>query len=73
MTDFTLTNALTTIRRPSLRHLRLPKFAIGLAVTALSGAVMRAFEMAFVAPYSAMRGELPMAPDADLEGRDPNW
>jgi hypothetical protein len=34
---------------------------------------MQAFEMAYVAPYRATQSKPPMAIDADLEGRNPNW
>ena len=72
MTDIIITTPIA-IRRPSLLRMELPKVGIGTAVTMMSEAIMQAFEMAYVAPYRATQSKPPMAIDADLEGRDPNW
>ena len=72
MTDIISTTPIS-IRRPSLLRLELPKLGIGTAVTMISKAIMQAFEMAYVAPYRTTQSKPPMAFDADLEGRDPNW
>ena len=68
-----ITTTPTAIRRPSMLRLELPRLGIGTAVTAISKAIMQAFEMTYVAPYRATQSKPPMAIDADLEGRDPNW
>ena len=71
-----MTDIITTtpaIRRPSLLRLQLPTLAIGRAISEISSAIVQAFEMAYVAPFSAMQTKHPIALDADLEGRDPNW
>ena len=72
MTDIIITTPIA-IRRPSLLRLELPRLGIGTAVTAISTAIMQAFERTYVAPYRATQSKPPMAIDADLEGRDPNW
>jgi hypothetical protein len=72
MTDITNTTPIS-LRRLSLPRLELPKLGIGTAVSVMSEAVMRAFEMAYVAPFSAMQRKPSIVFDEDLEGRDPNW
>ena len=72
MTDIIIATPIT-IRRPSLLRLQLPKLATGRAISEISGAIAQAFEMAYVAPFSAMQPKQPIALDADLEGRNPNW
>jgi hypothetical protein len=72
MTDIFTTTPIF-IRRPSLLRLELPKLGIGTATAATSKAIMQAFEMAYVAPFSTTQRKPPIAFDADLEGRDPNW
>ena len=61
------------IRRPSLLRLQLPKLAIGRPISEISHTIMQIFEMAYVAPFRTTQSKAPMAFDADLEGRDPNW
>jgi hypothetical protein len=71
-----MTDIITTpiaIRRPSLLRLQLPKLAIGRPISQISPTIVQAFEMAYVAPFRATQDRPPMAFDADLEGRDPNW
>ena len=72
MTDIIITTPVA-IRRPGLLRLKLPRLGSGTAVTVISNAIMQAFEMAYVAPYRATQSKPPMAIDADLDGRDPNW
>ena len=73
MTDITSTTPIT-LRRPRLLRLEIPKLEIGKKAEAVSKAVMQAFEMAYVAPFSIPQRKVPVAvDDADLEGRDPNW
>jgi hypothetical protein len=72
MTDFIITTPIA-IRRPSLLRLQLPKLAIGRSISEISCTIMQAFEMAYVAPFRTTKSKAPMAFDADLEGRDPNW
>jgi len=58
----------------AIRRLRLPGFpgsAIGASLSALFGSIGDALKMAYVNPYVSRRQ--PLAPDDDLEGRDPNW
>ena len=72
MTDI-FTTAPITIRHPSLLRLQLPKLAIGRAISEISNAIMQTFEMAYVAPFRTTQTKAPIAFDAELEGRDPNW
>jgi hypothetical protein len=73
MTDIT-TTAPISIRHQSLQFPKFPKLEIGRKVEAISKAVMQAFEMAYLAPFSTPQRKPPVAvDDADLEGRDPNW
>ena len=72
MTDISTTTP-NAIGRPSLRHMQLPKLALGRAISEISNAIMQTFEMAYVAPFRTTQSKAPMAFDADLEGRDPNW
>lgn len=72
MTDITNTHPIA-FHPLSLRRLALPKLGIGTAVSAMPEAVMRAFEMAYVAPFSAKERKPFIVFDEDLEGRDPNW
>lgn len=57
----------------SLPRLKFPKFAIGTALANTSEAIREAFEMAYVAPFSAMQRGPSIVRDEDIEGRDPNW
>ena len=68
-----MTDIIISIRRPSLLRLQLPKLQIGRAISEISSAIMQAFEMAYVSPFSTMQPKHPIVLDADLEGRDPNW
>ena len=61
------------VRRPSPPRLRLPKLGLCLAISEISSAIVQAFEMAYVAPFSAIEPKHRIVLDADLEGRDPNW
>ena len=71
-----MTNIITApiaIRRPSLPRLELPKLGIGHAISEISSTIMQAFEMAYVAPFSAMQRKSSIVFDEDLQGRDPKW
>ena len=72
MTDIISSTPIAIRSLGSLR-LQLPKLGVGRAVEAVSRAIMQAFEMVYVAPYTVMQGKLLAAVDANLEGRDPNW
>lgn len=72
MTDIT-TTAPISIGHPSPEHLEFPRLGIGRAAEAISKAIMLAFEMAYVAPFSTPQSKLQAAVKDDLEGRDPNW
>ena len=72
MTDIATTTPIS-LHRPSLPRLQLPKLDIGRAISEISGAIVQAFEMAYVAPFSSMQPKHPIPLDADLEGRDPDW
>ena len=72
MTDIIIITPIA-IRRPGLPRLQLPKLAIGRAISEISNAIVQAFEMAYVAPFSAMQRNPSIVFDEDLEGRDPKW
>ena len=73
MTDIANTTP-TTLRHPCLQLPEFPKLEIDRKAEAISKAIMQAFEMAYVAPFSTSQRKPPFAvDDADLEGRDPNW
>jgi hypothetical protein len=73
MTDIIITTPIS-LRRPHLLRVEFPKLEIGSKVEAISKAIMQAFEMAYVVPFSTPQSKLAVAvDDADLEGRDPNW
>lgn len=67
------TTAPITIRRLDLRRLNFPRLKIGASLHAIAGLLGDAFNMAYVAPYTDVRRRSQIAPDDDLEGRDPNW
>ncbi|MBI2718130.1 MAG: hypothetical protein HY245_11845 [Rhizobiales bacterium] len=62
-----------TIRSLNLPRLSFPRLGIGASLAAISGLVGDALNMAYVDPYNSRRRPLQIAPDDDLEGRDPNW
>jgi hypothetical protein len=72
MTDIIITRPIS-LRSPSLPRLVFPKLGIGRVISKISTSIVQAFEMAYVAPFSAMQRKPAMAFDDDLEGRDPNW
>ena len=72
MTDIIITTPIS-LRRPSLPRLELPKLGIGRVISEISNSILQAFEMAYVAPFSAMQRKPSIVFDEDLEGRDPNW
>ena len=72
MTDITAT---APIKFPAVRAVRLraPLFAIGRGIGTLLQAYYRALELAYVAPWAEPAKRKAQAPEADLQGRDPNW
>lgn len=67
-----------TIPLAANRHLKLPrlcapKLAIGASLTAMSALIGEVFKLAYVAPYTSHDRQPRVAPDDDLEGRDPSW
>ena len=72
MTDIITTHS-TTIYQPSPLRLQFPNFGIGQACESLCLAIMDAFAMVYVTPFSAMRHQPPNVLDEDIEGRDPSW
>ena len=72
MTDIS-TTAATTIRSLSRLRPSFPRFEIGASLAAISSVVGDALKMAYVGPYASRRRQPEVAPDDDLEGRDPTW
>ena len=72
MTDITAT---APIKFPTLRAVRLLALplAIGRGIGSLLQAYSEAIELAYVAPWVGPAKRKRPAPEADLEGRDPNW
>ncbi len=72
MTDISPT---AQIKFPAVRAVRLraPLLAIGRGIGTLLQAYGRALELAYVAPWAGPAKRKGPAPDADLQGRDPNW
>ena len=63
------TTAPITIRRFKLPRPSFPRLEIGASLDAMFSLVGDALNMAYVAP----RRQPQVAPDDDLEGRDPSW
>lgn len=61
------------IRRLNLPLLSFPRPAIGTTLNAIFAVMGDAFKMAYLAPYTGPRRQPQVAPDDDLEGRDPSW
>ena len=72
MTDITPT---APIKFPALRALRLraPLLGIGSGIGTLLQAYSEAIELAHMAPWAGPATRKGPAPEADLQGRDPNW
>ena len=72
MTDITQT---APIKFPALHAVRLyaPFLAIGRGIGTLLHAYSEAIELAYVAPWAGPAKRKGPAPEADLQGRDPNW
>ncbi|RVD55886.1 hypothetical protein EN828_22735 [Mesorhizobium sp. M2D.F.Ca.ET.185.01.1.1] len=68
-----LTTATTRSRRLKLPRLSFPRLAIGASLKAISGLACDALKMAYVDPYAGLGRQPQVAPDDDLEGRDPTW
>jgi hypothetical protein len=58
---------------PRTSGLSLPEVRIGARLFAMSTALGRAFEMAYVAPFQTIKRREPPVSDDELQGRDPNW
>lgn len=61
-----------SIRRLTLPWLGSPWLAIGASLNAMPLLIGNALRMAYVDPYTSLRGQSEIVDD-DLEGRDPNW
>ena len=72
MTDIATTIP-NSLHRPSPLRLQLPKLGVGRAISEISNSIVQAFEMAYVAPFTAMQRRPSIDFDEDLEGRDPYW
>jgi len=72
MTDMS-TTAPITIRRFKLPRPSFTRLEIGASLDAMFSLVGDALNMAYVAPYTGPRRQPQVAPDDDLEGRDPSW
>ena len=72
MTDITAT---APIKFPAVRAVRLRALllAIGRGIGTFLQAYCRALELAYVAPWAGTVKPKGPAPEADLQGRDPNW
>ena len=64
-----------SLRRSSLPRLGLRRIGVGAALGAIAGLLGKAFNLAYVAPYTSLQWKQPVLPDDldDLDGRDPNW
>lgn len=72
MTDISTTAAIAVRRLIRLRP-SFPRLEIGASLAAIFGSVGDALKMAYVAPYTSLCRQPEVAPDDDLEGRDPTW
>ena len=72
MTDIT---PAAPIKLAALRAVRLraPLLVIGRRIGALLQAYSGAIELAYMAPWAGPAKRKGPAPEADLQGRDPNW
>lgn len=62
-----------SLRRIKLPRLNFPGLASGASLTAIAILLGDALDMAYTDPYASRRDRPPVAPDVDLEGRDPSW
>ena len=72
MTDISAA-APTVLSRFDLRRPNIPTLRIGASLAAISLLLGGAFKMSYVAPYTSHSRRTQIAPDDDLEGRDPSW
>ncbi len=72
MTDMITTHPIT-IHQPSPVRLQFPNLGIGQACESMCLAIMQAFTMAYVPPFSAMQRKPSVVFDEDIEGRDHDW
>ena len=68
-----LTTAPITARRLKLPRLTFPRPAIGASLNDMFGLMVDAFKLAYMDPYASLGRRSQVAPDNDLEGRDPSW
>ncbi|MBM2711629.1 hypothetical protein JQK88_10250 [Mesorhizobium caraganae] len=72
MTDIPTTTTIILRRFIRLRP-SFPRLEIGALLAAIFSLVGDALRMAYVAPYASLRRQPEVAPDDDLDGRDPTW
>lgn len=72
MVDISIT-APVAARQSNLQRPGIPTLRIGASLAAISGLLGNAFAMAYVDPYTSPRRQPQVAPDDDLQGRDPSW
>ena len=72
MTDIAPTAPIKFLAVRTVR-LRAPLLAIGRGIDTVLEAYGRALELAYVAPWAGPAARTGPAPEADLQGRDPNW
>jgi hypothetical protein len=61
------------IHRSNLQRPNIPSLRIRASFAAISIVLGNALNMAYVDPYTSHRRRPQVAPDDDLEGRDPTW
>lgn len=72
MTDISSTTPIA-IRRLNLPRPCFPRLKIGASLAAIPGLMSDALNMAYIKPYTSLRRHPQVAPDDNLEARDPNW
>ncbi|AZO33238.1 hypothetical protein EOA27_26070 [Mesorhizobium sp. M2A.F.Ca.ET.037.01.1.1] len=68
-----LTTAPITGRPLKLPRRSFARLAIGASLNGISRLVGDALKMAYVDPYASLARQPQVAPDDELEGRDPSW
>jgi len=72
MTEFIIASPAIN-NRSQAKSLKLPKLGIPMTILAISESVMKAFALAYVAPFHPAQSAKPLENCSDLEGRDPSW
>ncbi|CAN7527351.1 hypothetical protein [Mesorhizobium caraganae] len=72
MTDIATTAAITVRRLNRLRP-SLPRLEIGASLAAIFSVMGDALKTAYVGAYASRRRQPEVAPEDDLEDRDPTW